>query len=94
MKNRKRDSSGVPPLTNKRGKTITETKGKAQVLSEQYQSVYIKENNQPIPPVNNPNINMPDINFTTNGISKLVETGAPWTPIFLFGFASNIFVAH
>ena len=22
------------------------------------------------------------------------ETGAPWTPIFHFGFASNIFVAH
>ena len=29
LKNRKRDSSRVPPLTNKQGETITDTKGKA-----------------------------------------------------------------
>ena len=40
LKNRKRDSSGVPPLTNKQGETITDTKGKAEVLNEQYQSVF------------------------------------------------------
>ena len=71
LKNRKRDSSGVPPLTNKQGGTITDTK--AEVLNEQYQSVFTKENNQSIPPVNNQNLNMPDINFTTNGISKLLS---------------------
>ena len=48
-------------------------KGKAEVLYEQYQSVFTKENNQPIPPVNNQNLNMPDINFTTNGIKKLLS---------------------
>ena len=56
LKNRKRDSSGVPPLS--------------QISNEQYQSVFTKENNQSIPPVNNQNLNMPEINFITNGISK------------------------
>ena len=37
------------------------------------QSVFTKENNQSIPPVNNQNLNMPAINFTTNGISKLLS---------------------
>ena len=73
MKNRKFDSSGVPSLTNKQGETITDTKGKAEVLNEQYQCVFTKENNLSIPPVNNQNLNMPDINFTTNGISKLLS---------------------
>ena len=77
LKNRKRDSSGVPPLTNKQGETITDTKGKAEVLNKQYQSVFTKENNQSIPPVNNQNLNMPDINFTTNGISKLLSKPNP-----------------
>ena len=63
----------MPPLTNKQGKTIEEIKGKAEALNEQYQSVFNKENNQSIPPVNNQNLNMPDINFTTNGISKLLS---------------------
>ena len=72
LKKRRRDSSGVPPLTNKQGETITDTKGKAEVLNEQYQSVTTKENNRSIPPVNNQNLNMPSINFTTNGISKLL----------------------
>ena len=73
LKNKKRDSSGVPPLTNKQGETRTDTKGKAEVLNEYYQSVFTKENNQSIPPVNNQNLNMPDINFTTNGILKLLS---------------------
>ena len=72
-KNRERGSSGVPPSTNEQGKTITGTKGKVQVLNEQYQSVFTTENNQEIPPVNNPNLTMPDINFTTNGISKFTN---------------------
>ena len=73
LKNGKRDSSGVPPLTNKQGKTITDTKGKAEVINEQYQSVFTKENSQSIPLVNNQNLNMPDINFTTNGILNLLS---------------------
>ena len=77
LKNRKRDSSGVPPLTNKQGETITDTKGKAEVLNKQYQSVFTKEDNQSIPPVNNQNLNMPDINFTTNVISKLLSKPNP-----------------
>ena len=77
MKNEKRDSSGVPLLTNKQGETIKDTKGKAQVLNKQYQSVFTKENNQSILPVNNQNINMPDINFTTNVISKLLSKLTP-----------------
>ena len=80
MKNRRRDSSGVSLLTNKQGETITDTKGKAEVLNEQYQSVFTKENNQSIPPVNNQNLNMPDINFTTNGISKLLSKLNPQKP--------------
>ena len=37
------------------------------------QSVFTKENNQSIPPVNNQNLNMPAITFTTNRISKLLS---------------------
>ena len=44
LKNGKRDSSGEPPLTNKQEKTTTDTKGKAEVLNEQYQSVFTKMN--------------------------------------------------
>ena len=36
------------------------------LANEHYRSVFTKENSQPIPLVNNPNLNMPDINFTTN----------------------------
>ena len=70
---KKRDSSGIPLLTNKQGETITDTKGKAEVSNEQYQSVFTEENIQSIPPVINQNLNMPDINFTTKGISKLLS---------------------
>ena len=73
MKNRKRDSSGVPPLTNKQWENITDTKGIAEVLNEKKQSVFTKENDQSIPPVKNQNLNMPDINFATNRISKLLS---------------------
>ena len=73
LKNRKLDSSGVQPLTSKRGETITYTKCKTQVLNEQYQSVFTKEKNLSIPPVNDPNLNLSDINFTTNGNSKLLS---------------------
>ena len=52
---------------------MTYIKGKAQVLNEQYQLVFTKENKQSIPPVNNLKLNMPDINFTTNRISKLLS---------------------
>ena len=59
-------------FTNEQG-DITDTKGKAQDLNKQYQSVFNKENSQPIPPLNNPNFNMPVMKFTTNGISKLLS---------------------
>ena len=46
LKNRKRDSFGVSPLTNKQGETITDTKGKAEVLNEQVQFLPKKIINQ------------------------------------------------
>ena len=36
LKNRNHDSSGIPPLTNKQAETITNLKGKAEVLNERY----------------------------------------------------------
>ena len=53
--------------------TINQYTGGNQVLNKQYQSVFTNENNLSIPPVNNQNLNMPDINFTTNPISKLLS---------------------
>ena len=87
-------------MTNKQGEIITDTKGEYQVLNEKYQSVFTKENNQSIPPVNNPNLNMPAINFRTNGISKLLSklnpqkaNGPDKIPItFLKDYASVIFI--
>ena len=40
LNNRKRHSFVVPPLTNKEGETVTDTKGKAKVLNKQPVSFY------------------------------------------------------
>ena len=72
LKSRKRESMGIPPLTNSEGSLITDTSGKTEVLSKQYESVFTKENDN-IPQTNSTAPIMPNINITENGITKLLH---------------------
>jgi hypothetical protein len=49
VKARRKDNVGVPPLRDCRGSLITDAKGKANVLSEQYKKVFTVEDTGNIP---------------------------------------------
>ena len=70
IKSKRRDNIGIPPLKNKHD----EAQEKADILSQQYQSVFSRYNakdNTPNPTYNVPS--MPDINMYDNGILKLLR---------------------
>ena len=73
LKSRKRENLGIPPLLNKAGETITDTAGKAEILNEQYSSVFTQENQSVPTPATPPAPSMTDIQFTENGIQKLLH---------------------
>jgi hypothetical protein len=49
IKSKKQESTGVSPLKNKEGFIHSDTTSKAEILSEQFQSVYTKENTSTMP---------------------------------------------
>ncbi|XP_072042992.1 uncharacterized protein [Amphiura filiformis] len=73
INNQKKDSTGIPPLKTDRG-LATDSAAKAEALNKQYQSVYTQEDTSSFPDMGpSPYTAMPDINFTTNGIEKLLS---------------------
>jgi hypothetical protein len=49
IKCKKQKSTGVAPLKNKEGFLHSDTTSKAEILNEQFQSVYTKENTSTMP---------------------------------------------
>jgi hypothetical protein len=73
IKSQKRDSCGISPLTED-GRTHEDNKGKAEVLSRQFQSVFTKEDNTYIPQMTDTQRLPPigSLTISTAGVEKLL----------------------
>ena len=73
VKSRRCDSSGVSPL-NHNGVSHSSSKQKAEILNNQFSSVFTKEDKGTLPSLGpSPYASIPDINITVPGISKLLS---------------------
>ena len=74
LKSKGQDSVGVAPLKNKEGFLKSDSQSKANILNEQFCSVFTKEDGSTIPDKGPSNINtMNDITVTENGVFKLLK---------------------
>ena len=74
LKSKKQESVGVAPLKNKQGFLKSNSQSKANILKDQFTSVFTKEDDGPIPNKGPSNFNnMPDINITENEVYKLLK---------------------
>lgn len=72
-KSQKQDNVGVSPL-KRDGKLVTSSTDKANILNQQFKSVFTIDSNNELPPLNyNRYPSMPKIRVTTSGISKLLK---------------------
>ena len=74
IKSRRRDNVGIPPLRNVNGRLCEEAHEKAEIMANQYNSVFTKDN----PHVPTPGIlyclpRMPEITIDVNGVMKLLQ---------------------
>lgn len=77
VKSKKQDSMGVAPLM-KKGCLVSEAKAKAEILIDQFQSVFTREDSAPLPTLNPPlRPDVPDINVDTNGVLKQLRELKP-----------------
>ena len=73
IKSKKQESTGVSPLKNKGGFIHSDTTSKAEILNEQFQSVYTKENTSTMPDKGQSKYpSMKDIVINTKGVFKLL----------------------
>ena len=74
IKHRRKDANGVAPL-KVNGTTTSTPKGKADILNQQFESVFTHETpiGDDFLPQVSPHKTMEDIHFTTNGIEKLLK---------------------
>jgi hypothetical protein len=73
IKSKKKESTGVAPLKNKEGFIHSDT-SEAEILSEQFQSVYTKENTSTMPDKGQSKYpSMKDIVINTKGVFKLLK---------------------
>jgi len=77
LKAKKRDQSSGSPL-KEAGKLISDDVGKAGVLNRQFFSVYTRDDGSELPDLGpSPHPVMPDITFSTSGISKVLNDLKP-----------------
>ena len=77
VKSLKMDRVGIPSLIWE-NRLVTNAKQKAEVLSQQYKSVFTVEDRSSMPTKGHSNAEpMADINITTNGVEKLLNTLNP-----------------
>ena len=97
IKSRKQEMSGVPPLKNKEGYLKSDSKAKAEILNDQFKSVFTKEdmNNKPNKG-QSPYTPMQNIKVTAKGIEKLLcnlktnkATGPDQVPAFILKTAAK-----
>ena len=73
VNSKRRDRSGVSPLL-KNNKEVSDSRGKAEILNEQYDSVFTNEDIENMPTMPNRGIpSLPDIDLNVNGITKLLH---------------------
>ncbi|XP_072047020.1 uncharacterized protein [Amphiura filiformis] len=73
IKSLKNDSFGIPTLKSVVGCNITENKEKAEVMNDQFQSVFTQENMNNVPSITSTQFPpMPDIDISTDGVTKLL----------------------
>ena len=73
IKSRRKENIGIPPLVDKNGRLCEEAQDKAEILCEQYTSVFTKDDGRvPVPtvPYNLPS--MPHLTIDANGVQKLL----------------------
>ena len=74
MKSKKQDSTGIPTLNSLDGETITEPTEIANVLSENFRSVFTTEKLDNFPSKSNsPYPSMPDFDITTQGVYNILH---------------------
>jgi hypothetical protein len=87
----------VAPLKNKEGFMHSDTTSKAEILNEQFQSVYTKENTSTMPDKGQSKYpSMEDIDINTKGVFKLLKdinphkaTGPDCIPLFILKSAAD-----
>jgi hypothetical protein len=97
IKSEKQESTGVAPLKNKEGFIHSDTTSKAEILNEQFQSVYTKENTSTMPDKGQSKYpSMKDIVINTKGVFKLLKdlnpqkaTGTDCIPSFILKSAAD-----
>ena len=73
VKSRRQDSIGVSPL-KKMGQLVNDGKGKAQILVEQFQSVFTRDDDQQLPDTKKrAKRPISPLHITTNGVQKLLQ---------------------
>jgi len=73
VKSRKCDSSGVAPL-KRYGANHVDPATKAEILNDQFSSVFTKEDSSPLPDLGkSPFPDAPQIQVTSNGVLKLMQ---------------------
>ena len=74
IKSRRKENVGIPPLADKKGKLCEDARGKAEILCNQYTSVFTKDDPRiPVPDVPFNLLQMPVFTISDNGIKKLLE---------------------
>ena len=74
IKAKKRDQVGVSPLKGRNGKLETTSKGKAQILNNQYSSVFIDDDHDIMPSMGaSPYPPMAGIRVSVNGVKTLLQ---------------------
>ena len=97
VKSRKQDYVGVSSLVDKDGYLLSDTTKRANILNEQFQSVYTKEDTNKMPDKGpSPHPSMSNITFKTKGIAKLLQNLNPYKaagpdsiPTFMLKVAAN-----
>ena len=97
VKSKKQESTGIPPLKNKDGYLKSDSASKAEILNEQFQSVFTNENTQNMPNKGqSPFPSMQNIKVTSNGVIKLLSnlkinkaTGPDLVPAFVLKTAAS-----
>ena len=77
IKSKKQDSMGVAPLRHE-NQLVSSSKGKADILNNQFKSVFTKEDTAHIPSCGRSNIpTMPSISITEQGVNNLLHNLKP-----------------
>ena len=77
IKSRKQDSTGISTL-KRRGLLVSDNTQQAEILNEQFKSVFSQENTTAPPELEgDPFLSMPELNIYVTGVDKLLQNLNP-----------------